>query len=133
MIRVIGVLVMMTLITAACGQQYENFQGSTNREDIENMSLQDENTSDVEYENPRSMDRVGDTWGRKQDREMMKEAANQVPGVTVKRVIIEAGQAWVTVSVDRELSNEEKMDWSKQIKESVYGAVPRYNINVKIR
>ncbi|UOQ94971.1 hypothetical protein MUO14_08605 [Halobacillus shinanisalinarum] len=133
MVRIIGALVMMTLITAACGQQYDNFQGSTNREDIENMSLQDENTSDAEYENPRSMDRVGDTWGLKQDREMMKEAANQVPGVTVKRVIIEAGQAWVTVSVDRELSSDEEMDWSEQIKDSVYSAVPRYNINVKIR
>lgn len=123
----------MTLLMTACGQNYSNYQGSTNRETIENLSTQNEQTSEVENENPRSMDRVGDTWGLKQDRNLMKEAANQVPGVTVKRVIIEAGQAWVTVEVDRELSSDEKMDWTKQIKDAVYRAVPRYNINVKIR
>ncbi|WP_079528297.1 hypothetical protein [Halobacillus hunanensis] len=133
MIRIIMAGILMTLFMTACGQEYENFQGSTTRDDIENLSVKDEHTSEAEIENPRSMDLVGDTWGLKQDRELMKEAANQVPGVTVKRVIIEAGQARVTVDVDRELSSDEKMDWSKQIKEAVYSAVPRYNINVNIR
>ncbi|MFD2922925.1 hypothetical protein [Halobacillus naozhouensis] len=133
MLRIIMAGVLMTLLMTACGQNYSNYQGSTNRETIENLSTQNEQTSEVENENPRSMDRVGDTWGLKQDRNLMKEAANQVPGVTVKRVIIEAGQAWVTVEVDRELSSDEKMDWTKQIKDAVYRAVPRYNINVKIR
>ncbi len=133
MIRIIMAGILMTLFMTACGQGYENFQGSTTRDDIENLSVKDEHTSEAEIENPRSMDNVGNTWGLKQDRELMKEAANQVPGVTVKRVIIEAGQAWVTVDVDRKLSSDEKMDWTKQIKEAVYKAVPRYNINVKIR
>ncbi|WP_163527443.1 hypothetical protein [Halobacillus ihumii] len=131
--RIIMAGILMTLFMTACGQGYENFQGSTTRDDIENLSVKDEHTSEAEIENPRSMDNVGNTWGLKQDRELMKEAANQVPGVTVKRVIIEAGQAWVTVDVDRKLSSDEKMDWTKQIKEAVYKAVPRYNINVKIR
>jgi hypothetical protein len=81
------------------------------------------------------MNKVGYTWGLKQDRENMKAAAQQLPGVEVKRVTLEANQAWVTVHIegDEDLSKEEKAEWKAQVQEAVYQAVPRYDIHVRIK
>ncbi|CDQ18816.1 hypothetical protein [Halobacillus karajensis] len=125
--------VLALMFLSACGFQGEKYQGMTNRDDVENMGYNNEVTR--ETENPRTINKVGDTWGLKQDREMMKEAAQEMPGVEVKRVILESNQAWVTVHVDGEedLSKEERADWTSQIQEAIYQAVPRYDIHVKIK
>ncbi|QHT48174.1 hypothetical protein M662_17370 [Bacillus sp. SB49] len=127
-------LLVILVVGAACGlQQGDKYQGMTSRDDIENMGMNNEVTRDTE--NPRSIDKVGYTWGLKQDRENMKEAVQQLPGVDVKRIILEAGDAWVTVDIDGEadMSDSELSEWKKQIQEAVFQAVPRYDVHVKIK
>ncbi|MCA0971039.1 hypothetical protein LCM20_10595 [Halobacillus litoralis] len=124
-------LVGVTLLSA-CGLQMDKYQGETSRDDIENMGANDPVTR--ETQNPRLMSEPGDTWGIKQDRHLMKEAVNEMPGVEVKRIILEASQAWISVNVDGsgDLSKEEIEDWKTEVKQAVYRAVPRYNVHVKI-
>lgn len=124
---------LLCLFAAGCGTQVEKYQGQTSRDDVENMGLNNEVT--MEDENPRSVNKVGHTWGLKQDREMAKTAAQQLEGVTVKRVIMESDQIWVTVDVagEDEMSDEERDEWKEQIGQAVYKAVPRYDIHVKIK
>ncbi|MGR9048479.1 LptM family lipoprotein [Halobacillus faecis] len=124
---------MAVVLLSACGLQGDKYQGMTSRDDIENMGYNNEVTRG--QESPRSMNKVGHTWGLKQDRENMKEAAQQLSGVEVKRIALEANQAWVTVHIkgDEDLSKEERAEWEAQIQEAVYQAVPRYDIHVKIK
>lgn len=126
-------MVLSIMLLSACGMQGEKYQGITSRDDVENMGYNNEVTRG--QESPRSMNKVGDTWGLKQDRQMIKDAAQELPGVQVKRVILEANQVWVTVDIEgeEEMSKEEKADWESQIQEAVYQAVPRYDIHVKIK
>ncbi|MBN9655250.1 hypothetical protein GLW00_02405 [Halobacillus litoralis] len=124
---------MAAVLLSACGLQGDKYQGMTSRDDVENMGYNNEVTRGEE--SPRSMNKVGYTWGLKQDRENMKAAAQQLPGVEVKRVTLEANQAWVTVHIegDEDLSKEEKAEWKAQVQEAVYQAVPRYDIHVRIK
>ena len=80
------------------------------------------------------MSEPGDTWGLKQDRKLIKEAVNQIPGAETKRVILEANRVWVSVKVDGadDLSKEELDDWKQEVKQAVFKAVPRYNVSVKV-
>ncbi|MFQ3546602.1 hypothetical protein Q7A53_21200 [Halobacillus rhizosphaerae] len=129
MLRMIGTGLMALTLLSACGQS-GSYQGMTNRQDVKDMGANHKITAQTE--NPRSINNVGYTWGLKQDRNMMKEAAESVDGVHVKRVIMEASTAWVTVKVDRNLSKAETTKVQNLIKKKVYNAVPRYNINVKV-
>ncbi|SFK15062.1 hypothetical protein SAMN04487936_10825 [Halobacillus dabanensis] len=126
-------MVLTIMLLTACGMQGEKYQGMTSRDDVENMGYNNEVTRG--QENPRSVNKVGDTWGLKQDRQMIKDAAQELPGVQVKRVILEANQVWVTVDLEgeKDMSKEEKADWESQIQEAIYQAVPRYDIHVKIK
>ncbi|WP_226581437.1 YhcN/YlaJ family sporulation lipoprotein [Halobacillus litoralis] len=133
MIRSILTMLLSLAVLTACGLQTEKYQGQTSRDDVENMGMNNDVTR--ENENPRSMNKVGKTWGLKQDRQMIKEAAQKLEGVEVKRVIIEANKVWVTVDVEgeKDMSKEELDEWKSQIKEAVYQAVPRYDIAVRIK
>lgn len=124
---------VLCLLAAGCGTQVEKYQGQTSRDDVENMGMNNEVT--MEDENPRSVNKVGHTWGLKQDRELIKTAAQQLEGVAVKRVIMEADQVWVTVDIagEEDMSEEEREEWKDQVGEAVYKAVPRYDIHVKIK
>ncbi|TGB01606.1 hypothetical protein [Halobacillus salinus] len=125
---VIGAIMFLS----ACGLQTEHYQGQTSRDDVENMGMNDDATQQTQ--NPRVVNEPGTTWGLKQDRELMKQAVDQIPGVKVKRLIMEASQVWVTVDVDgaEDLSEEELKDWKTEVKQAIYRAVPRYNTHVKI-
>ena len=133
MMRIVLFMAVSVMLLSGCGLQVEKYQGMTSRDDVENMGYNNEVTRGEE--SPRSMNKVGDTWGLKQDRQMIKEAAQQLPGVEVKRVILEASQVWVTVDVEGEdeMSKDEREDWEAQVQEAVYQAVPRYDIHVKIK
>ncbi|MGP4059176.1 hypothetical protein [Halobacillus litoralis] len=133
MFRFILMLAVSLMLMTACGLQMENYQGQTSRDDVENMGMNNEATE--ETENPRSISKVGDTWGMKQDRELIKESAQELPGVEVKRVILEANKVWVTVDIagEDEMSEKEKEEWKAQVEEAIYQAVPSYDIQVKIK
>ncbi|MGI8316602.1 hypothetical protein [Halobacillus mangrovi] len=133
MLRALTVIVISAFILAACGFQMENYQGETSRDDVENMGMNEKVTTDTQ--NPRSIKYVGDTWGLKQDRELIKESVEQMPGVNVKRVILEASRVWVSVDIDgeKDMSKAEKEEWKKEIEQTIYQAVPRYDVDVKIR
>ncbi|KHE72522.1 hypothetical protein [Halobacillus sp. BBL2006] len=132
MLRALTVIMLSIFFMTACGLQMDKYQGQTSRDDVENMGMNERVTTDTE--NPRLIKYVGDTWGLKQDRELIKKTVNDMPGVTVKRVIIEASRVWVTVDIDGEdkLSKAELEDWKDEIHQAVYKAVPRYDINVKV-
>ncbi|UOQ45338.1 hypothetical protein MUN89_05155 [Halobacillus salinarum] len=132
MLRIIGAGMLAVTVLAACGynRDVDKYQGMTNRQDVEDMGANHKITSQTE--NPRMIDNVGYTWGLKQDRNMMKEAAEEVKGVSVKRVIIESGTAWVTVSAGKNLSDNEVQQVRKEVQKKVYNAVPRYDIHVKV-
>ncbi|ARI76060.1 hypothetical protein [Halobacillus mangrovi] len=133
MLRALTVLVISAFTLGACGFQMENYQGETSRDDIENMGMNEKVTTDTQ--NPRSIKYVGETWGLKQDRELIKKSVEQMPGVNVKRVILEASRVWVTVDIDgeKDMSKAEKEEWKKEIEQTIYQAVPRYDVDVKIR
>ncbi|MCP3027563.1 hypothetical protein [Halobacillus sp. A5] len=123
--------ILLILFTVGCGQNLDESQGHTNRQDIMNMGLEDDpNTTP---ENPRSIERVGDTWGVKEVRQQISEAAQTIPGVDVERIIIEADNAWVTVSVADDLSGNELERWTHNVEERITNAVPDYNVTVKVK
>lgn len=125
-------LLISIMLLSACGIQQEHYQGQTSRDDVENMGMNDDATRQTQ--NPRVVNEPGTTWGIKQDRELMKQAVNDIPGAKVKRLIVEASQVWITVDVDgsENLSEEELDDWKTEVKKVIYRAVPRYNTHVKI-
>lgn len=130
MLRFIAILFVLFL--GACGQtDLEQSQGHTNRQDVMNMGL--ENRPSPAGENPRSIERVGDTWGQKEDRNQIREAAHTIEGVEVERIIIQANDAWVTVSATEDLTEEEKQEWIDNVKETIQNAVPDYNVTVKVQ
>ncbi|ASF40904.1 hypothetical protein CEH05_17770 [Halobacillus halophilus] len=133
MFRYTIVVLAAVLFLSGCGLQVDKYQGQTSRDDVENMGMNEKITTDTQ--NPRLIKYVGDSWGLKQDRKLIKEAAAEVPGVKVKRVILEASQVWVSVDMKNEdkMSDEEIEEWKSEIKQAVYKAVPRYNIHVKIK
>ncbi|MBA2175257.1 hypothetical protein H0266_10155 [Halobacillus locisalis] len=128
----ITITVLLVMLLSGCGLQMEKYQGETSRDDIENMGMNDKVTN--ETQNPRLMSEPGDTWGLKQDRKLIKEAVNQIPGAETKRVILEANRVWVSVKVDGadDLSKEEMDDWKEEVKQVVFRAVPRYDVSVKV-
>ncbi|RWZ58966.1 hypothetical protein EQV77_08410 [Halobacillus fulvus] len=127
------VLMMVLVMLSACGLQVEKYQGQTSRDDVENMGANNKVTSETEH--PRMVQNVGDTWGKKQDREQIRTAVELMPEVSVKRIILEAGRAWVTVDVEGEdeLSESEKKDWQEEIEQAIYKAAPRYDVQVKVK
>ncbi|MBH0230576.1 hypothetical protein H0267_10160 [Halobacillus sp. KCTC 3957] len=133
MLKYTAIMVLVILVLTGCGLQMERYQGQTSRDDVENMGMNDKVT--VDTQNPRSIKNVGNTWGLKQDRQMIKDAVAQMEGVEVRRVILEASQVWVSVDVDNEedMSKEEKEQMQEKIKQTIFKAVPRYNIHVKIK
>ncbi|GGF21765.1 hypothetical protein GCM10010954_20730 [Halobacillus andaensis] len=126
--------ILFLLITVGCGQNLdenlEKSQGYTNRQDIMNMGLEDDPSTTPT--NPRSIERVGDTWGEKENRDQIREAALTVEGVNVERIILEQDNAWVTVRVDEELTKEEHKQWSEKVAEKIRNAVPDYDVTVKV-
>ncbi|WP_173918563.1 hypothetical protein [Halobacillus sp. Marseille-Q1614] len=118
----------LILLTAGCYNTNE-MQGHTNRQDIMDMGVQKEPSPTTD--NPRSIERVGDTWGLKQDRDQIRNAAHTVPGVHVQRIIMENNHAWVTVSTDKKLADDEKEQWTKDMAKTIRDAVPGYDVTVK--
>ncbi|WP_082232654.1 hypothetical protein [Halobacillus massiliensis] len=118
----------LIFITAGCYDTSE-MQGYTNRQDIMNMSVPE--NPGPQTNNPRSIERVGETWGLKQDRDQIRNAAHTVPGVHVQRIIMENNHAWVTVSTEEKLSDNEKEQWTLDLAEKIQDAVPSYDVSVK--
>ncbi|WP_101842372.1 hypothetical protein [Halobacillus sp. Marseille-P3879] len=124
-------VVLLIIFAAGCGQNLDESQGHTNRQDIMNMGLEDEpNTTPT---NPRSIERVGETWGVKEDRQQIKEAAQTIPGVDVERIIIDADNARVTVRLMEDLNEEDLERLTDNIEQRVSNAVPEYNVRVKVK
>ncbi|MFD1020074.1 hypothetical protein [Thalassobacillus hwangdonensis] len=120
-------------VLAACNNM-EDYQGQNEDPNptAEEMKFTDTKPSGID--NPRTINNVGRTWGLKQDRDKIIESAESVPGVKVERVILESGFVRVTASIDeKDLSEADKKDWAKQIEETIEGAMPRYDIKVKVR
>ncbi|MFG6147308.1 hypothetical protein [Halobacillus sp. B23F22_1] len=122
--------ILFLLFIVGCGQNLEESQGHTNRQDIMNMGLEDDPSTTPT--NPRSIERVGDTWGEKEIRDQMREAALTIEGVNVERIILEQDNAWVTVRVEEQLTKEEHEQWSEKVAEKISNAVPDYNVTVKV-
>ncbi|MBM7551781.1 hypothetical protein [Thalassobacillus pellis] len=126
----IATIALAGLVLTACGGNEGNSRGVS--EDEQGAYF----TNDAPTDNyhPRTMRNVGDTWGLKQDRELIRSAAESVPGVEVQRVIIDSTTARVTANIEQEnLSDADKQEWIAQIKQAIERAMPRYDIRVRVR
>ncbi|MFG6119444.1 hypothetical protein [Thalassobacillus sp. B23F22_16] len=128
--HVTAILAFTAILLAACGGADEQGQGPT--QDLMDTQHPEERGSQID--NPRTINNVGDSWGLKQDREKVKQAAESVPGVEVERVILEGPIVRVTANVDNgRLADGEREEWEEQIEQAIYRAVPRYDIEVRVR
>ncbi|MCP3033208.1 YhcN/YlaJ family sporulation lipoprotein [Halobacillus sp. A1] len=122
-------VLFLILFTAACAPNLDESQGHTNRQDIMNMGL--EENPQTNPTNPRSIERVGETWGDKQMRDQMRDAAHTVPGVHVERIIMDGDRAWVTVSLAGDLTEDEQKAVKEEVTNQIKNSVPDYNVTVK--
>ncbi|WP_181346756.1 hypothetical protein [Thalassobacillus sp. CUG 92003] len=131
MVRLVLMGMAVMLVMTGCLGSDDNYQGSTNRDDIKQMGQVDD--TDEPMQNPRQIGNVGNTWGLKVDRDKIKAAAESVEGVDVQRIILEAAYVRVTVKVDDKMTGKERDSKEREVRLAAERAVPRYDYHVKVK
>jgi predicted small lipoprotein YifL len=131
-----AVIVLLPLfVLAACGQnQTESLQGGPlNLNNNQEFETTEEGYLPIKNNGPRTIDQTNNSpnqTSRAGDKQTIREAAENVPGVEVTSITFDDKIARVRVNVDQSLNNDERIAWSNNIKSAIEGAINRYNIQV---
>ncbi|WP_186576530.1 hypothetical protein [Aquibacillus kalidii] len=127
----------LLLLTAACGANYGEL---LQREPTDqpspslNQKTTDEGYVQIDSKEPRVIDESGDSFNkREKDKQIIIQAAEKMPYVTVTNVEIDGPNAVVTVLVDSELNDDERKAWEENIISAIESVTQRYNIKVIVK
>ncbi|MDC3411774.1 hypothetical protein NC797_11085 [Aquibacillus sp. 3ASR75-11] len=130
-VRSIGTVftILLVLLLTACGQnQTESLQeGPLNVNNPGQFETTEEGNVPIEQNTtPLSTEQSN----QNQDKQTIKEAAEEVPGTEVTSVTFDGKKVRVTVRVEEDLNSDERIAWSNNIKSAIKGATNQYNVQV---
>lgn len=132
----LAMFVAILFVIGGCGAGNQNHS----LDDMQRLSTTNDNTdlvnvndTDVKSDNPRSINQVGETWGKGHDRQKIVDSLAGVNGAEVSRVTFFGNTARVTVNIDEDLSEENRQIWYNKIKQTIEKAMPRYKVKLNLK
>ncbi|MBM7571267.1 hypothetical protein [Aquibacillus albus] len=126
------VMICFLLLNACTNELSELFSNQHSPLGIDETEMTDENYLQIDQPGPRTFDQTGETGDVEADKEVIRDAANRMPSVTVESITIDHSVATVYVNVDEPLNENEKKAWRDNILTAIKAAMPRYELNVII-
>ncbi|MRH43981.1 hypothetical protein GH741_15160 [Aquibacillus halophilus] len=126
-------LTFLLLFTTSCQQDHsEVIRDPEAPFGPEGFETTDEGFTQINQPGPRTFNRTGENLDIIKDKQMIKDAAERMPDVNVRRVTINQRDAYVTVELNQPMTDMEMEDWRTNITSAIQAVVQYYNIHVTI-